>query len=269
VLEELERCPNDYEGWMLLAELYAEHFNDLSLAEQTVNELCDQPDLSGIQISLALHRLADWHLKFGQDPHGARRALAGIERRLVGSHFARMAEQRRRQLPADREELEERKQARRIPLPSLRDPLDDGRAEARQEGGDGKSVQARVDRLVQRLGRDPRDVTAREELARLLVERLGRVEEGMDQIRQLLAWEGRPPERVPGWLASLAAWHLEVGSDKEAARAYLEALVRDHSETPQALVARRRLALMDLARAPQGRGLRVPQKRVAPARDGH
>jgi len=41
VLEELEKCENDFEGWLLLAELYANHFNDLSGAEAIIRETCD------------------------------------------------------------------------------------------------------------------------------------------------------------------------------------------------------------------------------------
>jgi len=269
VLSELERCPDDYEGWMLLATLYAEHFGDLGLAEQTVNELCDQPRLSGIQVSMAQHRLADWHLKLGEDPAGARRALLGIERRLAGTHFAHMAKQRLRQLPADREELLERKQTRPIPLPSLKDPLDDARAVAEEPAGATQAAAARANRLVEKLERDPGDVGAREELARLLVERLGRVEEGMEQIRQLLDWPAHPQARVPEWLALLAAWHLRHRADKELARPYLETLVREHPEAPQALPARRRLTVMDLGCATQDPVSRPSQKHVAPAGEGH
>jgi hypothetical protein len=248
VLAELESCPDDYEGWMLLAELYAEHFGDLSLAEQTVGELCDQPGLSGIQISLALQRLADWHLKLGQDPDGARRAMQGIMVRVPGSHFAGMAAQRHAQLPLSREDLLDRQNARSIPLPALADPLD------RREGGgqDKKDRRAdtavRANLLVARLEHNPNDPAPREELARLLVDRLGRVEQGIQQVGLLLGMENRPEERVPEWLALLAAWHLQDGQGRDRARTYLEELVRDYPATPQAMVARRRLNLMDLAR---------------------
>src|SRR5262249_32354210 len=33
IIRELEKCEDDFEGWMLLADLYANHFNDLSEAE--------------------------------------------------------------------------------------------------------------------------------------------------------------------------------------------------------------------------------------------
>ena len=67
--------------------------------------------------AVQLHRLADWHLKLGDDPVGARRALEGLERRLPDSHFARMAQQRAGQLPHDRAELLEQRKPRTLRLP--------------------------------------------------------------------------------------------------------------------------------------------------------
>jgi tetratricopeptide (TPR) repeat protein len=248
VLAELESCPDDYEGWMLLAELYAEHFGDLSLAEQTVVELCDQPGLSGIQISLALQRLADWHLKLGEDPVGAHRAMQGIVDRLPGSHFAGTAVRRQAQLPISRDDLRDRRHARSIPLPALADPLDRREEGESDEEGEVEAVVARANLLTARLEHDPNDPEPREELARLLADRLGRVEQAIEQVRLLLAMENTPEDRVPEWLALLAAWHLKQGQPRDRARGYLETLVRDYPGTPQAMVARRRLNVMDLAR---------------------
>ena len=109
-------------------------------------------------------------------------------------------------------------------------------------------VAARANLLTARLEHDPNDPEPREALARLLADSLGRVKEGIEQVGLLLALPERPEERVPEWLALLAAWQLRPGGDREQARRHLEALVRDYPQTPQALVARRRLNLMDLAR---------------------
>ena len=82
IIHELEKCEDDFEGWLMLAELYSTQFRDLNEAEQTVLEICDQPRTTPSQVSIALHRLADWHLKLAKDPEAARRALQMICDRL-------------------------------------------------------------------------------------------------------------------------------------------------------------------------------------------
>src|SRR6266850_3029227 len=133
IIRELERCEDDFEGWMMMAELYANHFHDLAEAEQTVLEICDQPKTTTSQLSIALHRLADWHLKFAGDPDAARRALQIICDRLGGTHLAHMAQLRINQLPATADELHEQHSPRPIPLPALGDNLDEVPAAAASE----------------------------------------------------------------------------------------------------------------------------------------
>ena len=92
IIRQLETCENDFDGWMMLAGLYAEQFDDLPEAERTILELCDQPQINNSQIAVALHRLADWHLKLKDDPESARRVLNKICARMPGSHLAHMAQ---------------------------------------------------------------------------------------------------------------------------------------------------------------------------------
>ena len=96
----------------MLAEMYTRQFGDLPEAERTVLAVCDQPNVTSVQISVALDHLADWQLNLGNDPAGAARALDEICRRLPGSHFAKMAQQRKRQLPGSRQELLEQREPR-------------------------------------------------------------------------------------------------------------------------------------------------------------
>src|SRR5260370_41003789 len=104
---------------MMLADLYANHFNDMAEAEQTILEICDQPRTTPSQVSIALHRLADWSLKHSQDPDPARRALQTICDRLPGTHLARMAQPRLNQLPQPTPDLPSEQIAAPIPLPAL------------------------------------------------------------------------------------------------------------------------------------------------------
>lgn len=124
ILRELENCENDFEGWLMLADLYANHFHDLQEAEQTIMEICDHPATNQSQFSVALHRLADWHLKLAHDPEAARRALQIICDRLPDTHLARMAENRIRQLPTRAALLEQLHAPHRIHLPARSAPRD-------------------------------------------------------------------------------------------------------------------------------------------------
>lgn len=246
VIAQLERCEDDFEGWLLLAELYAHHFHDLAEADRTVRDLCAQPGLPGAQISLALHRLADWHLKLAEDPVAARGALEEICRLLPGTHFDRMARQRIRQLPATRDEWREQREPRPIPLPALKADFDEEAAAVTTKLGRGEAV-AEANRCVERLRRDPNQVPARERLARLFAEQLEQPGPGIEQLELLLGLDEPPASKKAEWLALIAAWHLKLRRDPAAARQTLQRLVREYPRTPQALAAQRRITLIDEA----------------------
>src|SRR5215475_11711825 len=110
---------------MILTDLYANQFDDMGKTEQTILEIYDQPRTTSSQVSVALHRLADWYLKLSQDPDAARRALQTICDRLPGTHLARMAQLRLNQLPQTKQDLREQQTAAPIPLPALGDQLDE------------------------------------------------------------------------------------------------------------------------------------------------
>lgn len=245
VLQELERCEDDFDGWMLLAELYAQHFHDLPEADRTVRELCTQPNVTPLQVSLALNRLADWHLKLADDPVAARRALAELTRRLPGTHFARLAAQRLAQLPESREDWLDQRQVKAVPLPALRADLEDAPPEAASRLDPAVAV-AEANRCVEKLRRDPNDVAPRERLARLLAEQLGQAQTGIEQLELLLGMEGQPANKRAEWLAMVGAWQQRYRGDLAAARAAFERLVRDHPDSPQALAARRRLERLEV-----------------------
>ncbi|MBM3882892.1 MAG: hypothetical protein FJ387_24745 [Verrucomicrobia bacterium] len=242
VLAELEKCEDDYEGWVMLADLYANHFNELAAADQTVRDLCRQPGTTALQVSLACQRLADWHLKLADNPAGARGALEEILQRAPGTHFARMAQMRIDQLPATPEELRERRVARPLRLPALGDELEEDRpvvaAMDRQAAADA------ANRYVEKLKRDPNDSLAREEFARVLAEQLGQAEVAIAQLELLMELPDQPPGRRAQWLSLMAAWRLRRLHDPQGARPLLERLVREFGQTPQAFAAQRRLNLL-------------------------
>jgi hypothetical protein len=242
IIRELEKREDDFEGWMMLAELYANHFNDLGEAERTVLEICDQPKLTPSQLSIALQRLADWYLKLAQDPDAARRALQMICDRLKGTHLAHMAQLRMNQLPSTRQELRDQHSAKPIPLPALGERLDQPPPPPTI---DRNQAAASANGLVARLNQDPNNVSAREQLARVFTEQLQRVDLGIEQATLLLNMPGQPNEKRAEWLALVAAWEIKYRQDLQAGRRLLTRLVEEFPGTPQALMARRRLHLLD------------------------
>ena len=244
IIKELEKCEDDFEGWLMLAELYATHFNDLSEAEQTVLEICDHPKTSPSQLSVALHKLSNWHFKLAQDPEAARRALQVICRRLPGTHLARMAQLRMNQIPTTVEQLREQLEPKPIPLPSLHDPLDDEKISIAPTMTSQQATEA-AKKCVERLHHDPNDISAREKLARLLAENLGQADRGIEQLGLLLNLPEQTENKRAEWLATIASWHLTQRHDSEAARSALQRLLREFPQCPQAFAARRRLQMLD------------------------
>lgn len=256
IIRELERCEDDFEGWMMLAELYANHFRDLPQAEQTISDVCEHPRTTPSQLSVALHRLADWHLRIGGDPEPAKRALQMIRDRLPGTHLARMAQLRMRQIPETAEELRRQQTAATIPLPALGDSLDSDPVSGHPSDPEAAGAAARE--CVERLRKDPNQTEPRERLARLLAEHLNQVDDALEQLELLLGRADQPDAKKAQWLSLAAAWHLRYRQDRATGRQYLERLVQQHPDSPQAFAARRRLFLLSIE--DQKTKLSAPQK---------
>jgi hypothetical protein len=252
IIRELEKCEDDFDGWMMLADLYANQFNDLAEAEQSILEICNQPKTTPSQLAVALHRLANWHLHRAGDPAAARRTLQMICDRLPGTHLAHMAQLRINQLPASAAELRQQQSAALIPLPALSDAIDEA-PPAPETGKERHQAAEAANACVEILKHDPNNVPARERLARLFAERLDQPDRGIEQVTLLLDLPDQPDARRAEWLGLIAAWHIRYRHDSAAGRKALERLLREFPQSPQAFAARRRLQLLD-ADSPAGRG---------------
>jgi hypothetical protein len=98
VIRQLERREDDFEGWMMLAGLYAKNFGDLAEAERTVREVCRQPTILRTEYCNALSQLAEWHLTIGKDPSSARRIWTEICETYPHSEFADASRRKLKQL---------------------------------------------------------------------------------------------------------------------------------------------------------------------------
>ena len=244
IIRQLELCEDDYEGWMLLAQLYAEQFGEIANAAATVYELCDQPGVTPFHVSRAFQRLADWQLAGASDPKAARAALEEIVRRIPDTPFARTAAQRIAQLPMDREELQESRQVKRLRLPSLSDSPSPTTAPGPGSGA-REAARRRLARLATRIAAAPEDFALREQRAVLLAEELGEARTAVRELEELLSRHCVPADRIPAWLAHVAGWRLRHLGDRAGAKTILERLIREYPGTPQGFGASGQLWSME------------------------
>jgi hypothetical protein len=195
-----------------------------------------------VQVAIALHKLADWHLKIGHDPVSARQALDQICARVPGTHLDKMARQRISQLPATREELEERERGRPLRLPHLPDEIQ--MPAAPMLSPDQATTDAKA--LVEALKKNPDDAPAREKFARLLAENLGDADRAIEQLQLLLAMSGQLPAKRAEWLLTIAGWHARYRNDFEEAKLIYQEVMRDFRHTPHAFSAQRRINLINV-----------------------
>ncbi|MDB6057266.1 MAG: hypothetical protein JWO95_1110, partial [Verrucomicrobiales bacterium] len=241
VLAELERCEDDFDGWMLLAEIYANHFNDLPAAARMVHETCEQPTTTISEVAVAYHRLADWYLKLENNPDAAIKALEQISQRYPKTHVDRMACTRIRNISGEEQKL---KQPRTIRLPST------PQLETTEEPNiDAAATQAR--RCSEMLKKNPNDFATRETFARLLAGQLGKPDIAIEQLQSLLDFavtDEAAQARVPEWLWLIATWQLRLGKDEAPAIETMKLLIHEHPSTGQAFAAQRRLNMIEMER---------------------
>ncbi len=246
IIKELEKCENDFDGWLMLAELYARQFGDVAEAERTVFELCDDPKTSLSQKSVALHKLADWQLQFRSDPVAARRALEGILVLMPGTHLAHMAQLRLQQLPQTRQEwTEKQEKGKKLKMPALSDDLE-GMAEEVIPEMNKVGAAAAANQCVEKLNADPKDIASREKLARIFAERLGEAALAVEQLELLVEMTEPSASKKAEWLGLAAAWQLKYLNDRETAQKSLQRLIKDFPQSAQAFAAQRRLKLMEM-----------------------
>jgi len=244
IIRQLEACEDDFQGWLMLAELYACHFDDLGGATRIVHDLGEQPNITPSDLAVALHKLADWQLQFADDPDAARRALREISVRYPGTLLDHMARQRMDRLPVSTEALRESRKPRLIALPrhAAAKEAASPAVPAVMEGDASAAAQA----CVKTLERDPNDVPARERFARLQAEQLNRPRLGIDQLELLMAMPECAPAKQAEWLLLMAQWQLRYLQDLPAGRGTLQRVLQEFRETGAAFEAQRRLCLLDV-----------------------
>jgi tetratricopeptide (TPR) repeat protein len=244
VIQELEKCENDFDGWMMLAELYANHFHDIREAERTISGLIDDPKITATQVAVALHRLADWELKLCNNPLAARQVLEQICKRYPNTHLAKMARLRINQIPESVEAFNEQQKLKTVRMPALNDDLL-WKTEDEPRKMDVNVATLEANQCVEKLKQDPNDVEVREQLARMLAEQLNSVHAAIEQMELLIGMPQQSEKKIPEWLGLMASWQIKYRSDHAAARKILERLMHEYPASPQAFTAQRHIHLME------------------------
>jgi TolA-binding protein len=243
VINQLEKKDNDFNGWMMLAELYATKYRRLEDAAKVIVDLCRDPGITDIEASVACNKLADWQLEIGMNPPAARAALDLLIQRAPSSHAAQMAQLRLKQMPRTREDLLDTRKPKSIRLPALREhfgaPTQDASTISRHDAS------REANRLSDRLRYNPNDFEARERLAILLAEHLGQVNLGIEQLRLMLAMPEMLGEKAAKFLAQIATWERNINKNEQKFRAILNEIIRFYPNTTYALSARRQLHLIE------------------------
>jgi hypothetical protein len=241
VINQLEKKDNDFNGWMMLAELYATKYHRLEDAAKVVVDLCRDPSITEVEASLACNKLADWQLQIGNNPVAARAALDLLIQRAPHSHVAHLAEVRLKQMPRSREDLLDQRRPKSIRLPALREHFDPPAPDTQSK----HEASLEANRLSDRLREDPNNFEARERLAILLAEKLGQVNLGIEQLRLMINMPEAMGETAAKWLAQIANWERFLNKNESKFRAILTEIIRLYPGTTYALAARRQIQLIE------------------------
>lgn len=244
IQQQLESFPTDFTGQMLLAEIQAENLHDLRAAANAVEKICQQPEHPPNSIAYSLNTMADWHLKYAQDPATARLCLERICRMLPASEYANLAAQRIAHLGAtemhlaahDRKAIQLEAGAQDIGL------LSDSSSLAPQ-GPDPAKLAAEY---VQHLQEHPTDNEVREKLALLYAEHYGRPDLAALELEQMIQQPHQPPQKIVRWLNLVTDLHVRYGQSEEAARSALQRIIDLFPNLSHSQVAEQRLARLKL-----------------------
>lgn len=240
VRAELEKFPNDFDGYMRLAALLAEHSEDLPGAIAVIEDALRLKNLSTGQIAYALNTASDWHLKYGRDTEAARLAIERISTLLAGTGAALNAQQRLANF-ATPEMLAREDDRQPIKLPEF-----DRKPGMRRKfvAPEKLDINAEERRLRDRLTKNANDWVAREEIARLYAEQFEFYDRALQELEFLISTPGQPQREVVKWLHQKADWQVKYFDDVTAGRLTLK---RIQDLYPKSAVAHRAaMAVMHL-----------------------
>ncbi len=249
VRRQLEKYPHDYEGQMLLATIQAENINDLQAAQTTIERLINEPGRLPANVSYALNSLADWHLKYGQDPDSARLALERVVQMFPDTEQAHVAKQRLANL-GTAQMLVQMQDRPPIALSTARKELG-LHPELGTPPPAAEDPAVTAAKLVKHLEQHPHDNHTREMLARIYADHYKRVDLATAELEQLIAQPHQSNKDVTRWLTMLAEMQLEFADDPAGAHATWQRIIELFPHSAAADFALRHQTAIDLEAVPK------------------
>jgi len=243
IRKQLETFPTDFTGQLMLAEIQAEDLKDLSSAEVAIQRICNQEGHPPARIASALARLADWHMKYRQDPDSARLCLEEIQARFPSTEFSHMAAQRLSHL-STREQLIGAGQPHTIAI--SQSVTDAGLYPERLKAAQAENPAAIAEGHIRHLEEHPLDCEVREKLALIYANHYSRADMAIEQLQQIISQPGIPTREICRLYSVMADVHMKVNGDVENARKALKELIDRFPNSAAAEMSRQRLGTLKL-----------------------
>lgn len=239
---QIEMFPGDVEGLLLLAEIRARNLGDWTGAAEAIEEIVGNEDLPVATRAKALQALADWHLDFARNAEAARTCLQRIIDLFPGTPEATEAAQRLAHVGADSwRETRRDPRAIRIVPGDPRLGLRTNDSPPTEEVVAGPDPEVEIAALQRQLSSHPLDWEARERLATIYADQMGRVDWALAELEKLLAEPNHPPKFHAQWLHRIADLNVRCADDEPAARAALRRIIDAMPNTALAAKAQSRL----------------------------
>jgi TolA-binding protein len=243
IYRQLQRFPNDYQGYLLLAEVYADELQDLDEAQKTIEHILTIPELPPKNAAYALTRLADWLVQYRSDLEGARALFQRIIDSFPNTVEAQLAAQRIAH-QASPEDLADMHDPRVIRLEHHEERIGlQGRV---VQAPAAESAGATAQRYVDQLREHPLDNETREKLAQLYADEYQRLDLAAGELEQLISAPNQLPKQVAHWLNLLADFQIRLNGDVDAARRTLQRIGERYPDSAAANTARVRMSQLKL-----------------------
>jgi tetratricopeptide (TPR) repeat protein len=221
IRRQLALFPEDFQGWMMLAEVQHNDLNDLGAALETVEYILTLPELAPKNLAFALGRVTDWQME-RSDRAAALAALERIIERLPDTEEAHLAAQRIAHLASDAD-LAEMHEPRVIALKHSDDRIGLRVNPVAPPPSEDPAVTA--NRYVEHLREHPLDNEVREKLASIYATEFKRLDLATTELEQLIATPNQSPKNIAHWLNMLADYQIRLANDVDSARANLQRII--------------------------------------------